>query len=529
MSETSVLIAGAGPVGLTLAAVLRKQGVAFRVIDKNPHRIEQSRAAVIHARTVEALDWLGLAEAAIREAAVIREASICSPPEREFMRGTFANLESRFPFALGLSQPETERLLEESLAAGERGIVVERGVELLAFRPDSSGVEADLRHPDGAVETVRAQFLAGTDGSRSAVRHGLGLTLEGNTLDVMWLTADIKIDWDRSRERVYQFFGDGGFGFVGPLGADRWRLIVAAEGWTKEDPPGTTLEAVQAACDRLGLDMKLFDPVWISTFSINTRLVPRFRTGRIFLAGDAAHVHSPAGGQGMNTGMQDAFNLGWKLAMVLRGEAGEKLLESYHAERHANARRLLDALGPMSKMVSKHSGVMGTVLPHTVGLLSHVLPIGEKIAGVLSELGVSYPESPVVAESGNFWGNCGPKPGERAAEVLTVRPDGRSLFQLWQGDIRHQLLVFPSADANGLELLAEFAGVPWLKVWLVGAMPGTVLSGAETLDDAGAPMRERYGMKKGGCYLLRPDGHVAFRSTTLDAKPLRDFLRTAYQ
>lgn len=529
MTETPVLIAGAGPVGLTLAATLRRQGVAFRIVDKNPRRIEQSRAAVIHARTVEVLDWLGLAEAAIAEAAVIREASICSPPEREFLKGTFANLESRFPFALGLSQPETERLLEESLAAGEAGVAVDRGVELLAIRPDAAGVEADLRHPDGTEETVRALFLVGTDGGRSTVRHGLDLTLEGNTLDVMWLTADVKIAWDRSRGSVYQFFGDGGFGFVGPLGADRWRLIVAAEGWTKEAPPETTLEAVQAACDRIGLSMNLFDPVWISTFSINTRLVPRFRTGRVFLAGDAAHVHSPAGGQGMNTGMQDAFNLGWKLAMVLRGEAGETLLESYHAERHANAKRLLDALGPMSKMVSKHSGVMGAVLPHTVGLLSHVLPIGEKIAGVLSELGVSYPESPVVAESGSFWGSCGPKPGERAAEVLEVTADGLSLFQLWRGDPRHQMLVFPSAGGGEFESLTEAARTPWIKVWLIGAMPGTSLPGVDPLEDRAGHIRKRYGLEKGGCYLIRPDGHVAFRSATLEAGPLGDFVRAAYQ
>ncbi len=525
MKEISMLIAGAGPVGLTLAAALRHQGVAYRIVDKNPHRIEQSRAAVVHARTVEVLDWLGVADAAIREAAIIREASICSPPQREFMKGSFANLESRFSFALGLSQPETERLLEESLPDG----AVERGVELLAIRPDASGVEADLRHPDGAEETVRAQFLVGTDGSRSTVRHALGLELEGNTLDVMWLTADVKIAWDRSRESVYQFFGDGGFGFVGPLGSDRWRLIVAAEGWTKENPPETTLEAVQAACDRLKLGVKLFDPVWISAFGINTRLVPRFRTGRVFLAGDAAHVHSPAGGQGMNTGMQDAFNLGWKLAMVLRGEAGEALLESYHAERHANAKRLLDALGPLSKIVSRHSGVMGAIMPHTVGLLSHVLPIGEKMAGVLSELGVSYPESPIVAEDGNFWGSRGPKPGERAAEVLNAAAGGRSLFQLWAGDLRHQMLVFPPANADGLPILSEFAEMPWIKVWIVEENAVSPVFGVEALADSAGRIRERYGMEKGGCYLIRPDGHVAFRGATLETGPLRDFLQTAYK
>ncbi len=530
MTQTAVLIVGAGPVGLTLAATLRRHGVSFRIVDKNLNRIEQSRAAVIHARTVEVLDWLGLADAAIGESAVIREASICSPPEREFLKGTFANLESRFPFALGLSQPETERLLEESLAGGVKSVAVERGVEVLAIRPDSSGVEADLRHSDGTTETVAAQFLVGTDGSRSLVRHGVGLTLEGSTLDVMWLTADVKIAWDRSRESVYQFFGEGGFGFVGPLGADRWRLIVAAEGWTKEAPPETTLEAVQAACDRLGFSMRLFDPVWISTFSINTRLVPRFRVGRVFLAGDAAHVHSPAGGQGMNTGMQDAFNLGWKLAMVLRGEGGEALLESYHAERHANAKRLLDALGPMSKMVSKHSGVMGAILPHTVGLLGHVLPIGEKIAGVLSELGVSYPQSPVVAESGSFWGSRGPRPGERAAEILAVTADGRSLFQLWSTEPRHQAMVFPgSAAGEESALLASFVDVPWIKVWRVGPVGVSGLSGVEFLEDRAGRITGRYGMEKGGCYLIRPDGHVAFRCSTLHVEPLREFLRTAYE
>src|SRR5262249_4053691 len=207
---------------------------------------------------------------------------------------------------------------------------IERSVTLTGFSQTPDAVTATLGHGDGREERFATPYLLGCDGGKSAVRHQLGITLEGETLDAYWATADVRMGWPYPVDEGVALPTREGFVFATPLPHERWRLVVSMGEKPVELPKEVSLEEVEQACHRVGVHVKLSDPTWISPFAINTRLVPSMQAGRVFLAGDAAHVHSPVGGQGMNTGIQDAINLAWKLALVVRGKGSEALLASYN-------------------------------------------------------------------------------------------------------------------------------------------------------------------------------------------------------
>ena len=305
----------------------------------------------MHARSLEHFERLGFVNDFLAAGVKVHGAAIYGPGNLLLVRPSLDQLPTPYPFMLGLEQFETERLLTSRLK--ELGVLVERGVELVDFDDSGDHVSACLRHPDGSEKTANFTHLLGCDGAQSTMRNVLGLHLKGETLDAIWITADVKIRWDRDPGEAIAYLSPDGIVFIAAMNDDRWRVIVNLPKMTKAEAEKLTIEDVQTIVrERFGADVPLYDPVWISPFGINTRMAPTMRRGRVFLAGDAAHVHSPVGGQGMNTGIQDALNLSWKLALVLRGAARQELLESYNAERHANARRLLARVGPATKMAS---------------------------------------------------------------------------------------------------------------------------------------------------------------------------------
>jgi len=278
---------------------------------------------------------------------------------------------------------------------------------------------------------------------------------------------------------------------------------------------------VNAHC---GTEVELYDPVWISPFGINTRMVSQMSRGRVFLAGDAAHVHSPVGGQGMNTGIQDALNLTWKMALVHRGLARPELLDSYNAERHANAKRLLDGVGPLTKIASLRNPVAVEVRNQVVRLVSQ-LGLNRGVPRLVSMIDVGYPLSPIVSEVERGWLHRGPRAGERApdaGDLLVAEDSGpRSLFELWQGNDRHQMLVFQDEETGG----PEFPDSPLYTVTRILRQgcpgPGRVI-------DAQGQAHEAYEPHAGGFYLVRPDGIIAFRCDRPDPAALREYLDKWY-
>jgi 2-polyprenyl-6-methoxyphenol hydroxylase-like FAD-dependent oxidoreductase len=332
--RAEVLIVGAGPTGLLLAGDLAEAGVPVTVLERRDGESNLSPAFAVHARTLEELDARGLADELIRTGHRLDRLGLLGRVNVDLSR-----LPSRFPFVLITPQYETERLLERRARA--LGARFAGGTEVTGLRQDADAVQVRARGADGAATTFRASYAVGTDGARSAVRASLGLPFPGRSVLRSVMLADVRLS--RPPPDILSIGAAGaGFAFLAPFG-DGWYRAIA---WSRhrevpDTEPVDLAEIREITRQALGTDFGMHDPRWMSRFHNDERQVPSYRSGRVFLAGDAAHVHSPAGGQGMNTGLQDAANLGWKLAAVVRGTADPGLLDTYHAERYPVGRFVL--------------------------------------------------------------------------------------------------------------------------------------------------------------------------------------------
>src|SRR5271170_6776275 len=365
---TPVLIVGAGPVGMTMASELARYGAAVRIVDKAAQRTDKSKALVMWSRSLELLDRGGGSAPFIDAGFKVGAVNFIAG-DKTIGHVSTASVQSPHPYALMIPQFETERLLEERLR--DLGVLVEHQVELTTFKSSDDGVEAVLRHVDGREETVSADFLVGCDGAHSTVRHGLGATFSGETLDSDWMLADVHMrgyPYPDTEASVY-WHRDGVF-VIFPISPGRYRVIADLPASGTEHPPAPTLQQVQAVIDRRGpTGLVAYDPIWLAGFRINGRKVSRYRWGRVFLAGDAAHVHSPAGGQGMNTGMQDAFNLAWKLALVVRKICDEHLFDSYSPELSKVGDEVLKGAERLTSMATLTGKVKQSLRNHAAALV----------------------------------------------------------------------------------------------------------------------------------------------------------------
>jgi 2-polyprenyl-6-methoxyphenol hydroxylase-like FAD-dependent oxidoreductase len=339
--EKDVLIAGAGPVGLVMAIELARYGVAVRIIDKAPQRTDKSKALVIWSRSLEVLARAGCSAGLVDAGYKVSSLNI-SVNGKSIAHVSLEGLPTPYSYGLMIPQSDTERVLDEFL--NSLGVKVERTVELTRFTASDDSVVSTLRHADGAEETAESSWLIGCDGAHSTVRHQLGMEFHGETSLINWILADIHLENVPRAPEVNVVWHADGLLATFPIAEDRYRIIADVGVVPENSNPSAepTLEEVQALLDRrFPNGVRATNPIWLSSFRINERKVANYRAGRVFLAGDAAHVHSPAGGQGMNTGMQDACNLAWKLALVVRGIGSESLLDSYSAERSPIADQVL--------------------------------------------------------------------------------------------------------------------------------------------------------------------------------------------
>src|SRR4051812_6227451 len=426
-NNSTVLIAGAGPVGLTLANELVRHGVAVRIVDKAAARTDKSKALVLWSRSLELFDDAGYADLFLPAGFPAHAAQISTGKEI-IAQVSLDSVDSRFPYALMIPQSETERVLEERLAT--HGAAVERSVELASFADNGSSVEATLKKANGETETLTVDWLVGCDGAHSAVRHGLDFAFEGSTLESHWALADGHIRGLAPNDRLHIFWHRDGILAFFPIVGDRWR-VVADLGHAKDNDrqPDPTLAEINALLAHRGSpDFVMSDPVWLAAFRINERKVKEYRKGRVFLAGDAAHIHSPAGGQGMNTGMQDAFNLAWKLALVIKGSAKPSLLDSYSPERTAVGDRVLRNAGRLTEAATLRNPVLQGIR-NTVARFATGFPfVQHKMANQLAEMDIGYPDSPLTATDGHV--GTGPKAGERWPGRLPVGVGGEKFLAL---------------------------------------------------------------------------------------------------
>jgi 2-polyprenyl-6-methoxyphenol hydroxylase-like FAD-dependent oxidoreductase len=480
MDKTQVLVVGAGPTGLVLALWLTRLGVSVRIVDRLAEPGTTSRALAVQARTLELYRQVDLADAVVERGHKVPAVDLWVKGRRAARVGfeVIGAMLTPFPFLLIFPQDEHERLLIERLA--EAGVTVERPVELVGFSDEGGRIVARLKGPDGET-TCEADYLAGCDGARSTVREGIGGSFPGGTYRQVFYVADVVASGPALDGELHVDLDEADFLAVFPLaGEGRARLIGTVRGERAEHADELKFEDVS---DRAILNMKVevARVNWFSTYHVHHRVTDHFRKGRAFVLGDAAHIHSPAGGQGMNTGIGDSINLAWKLAWVLAGNAPDALLDSYEAERIAFARRLVASTDRAFTLATAEGPTADFVRTRIVPLIARTaLSIGavrELMFRTVSQITLNYRGSPLSVGRAGYV-----EAGDRLPWVCA--PDEPAPVSLgWQARI------YGAAPETLARWCAEH--------------------GLELLTLAWSETRAAAGLRQGALYLLRPDTYVA--------------------
>jgi 2-polyprenyl-6-methoxyphenol hydroxylase-like FAD-dependent oxidoreductase len=522
--HAQVLVVGAGPTGLTMAAQLAEHGVRPRLIDRNLQRATESRALAIQPRTLEVLAGLGVSDDLVQLGNPNVQLHLHAPGRvRSIPMFDLGLADTVYPYLLFLSQAETERVLSDHLHS--RGMTVERGVELASIDAHDDRVTCRLRHHDGRLETVEADYVVGCDGAHSTVRDLAGIAFEGGSYPQTFVLADLEAD-RLQPGAAHVFLAPQGMLFLFPLVRPAsWRLLLMRprDDATPADAP-VTLSGVQELSDAYTAGaVQLRDPVWMTNFRLHHRAAAHYRAGRIFLAGDAAHIHSPAGAQGMNTGIQDAVNLGWKLAHALHG-ASTALLDTYEPER-----------APIGRAVLRMSDRAFTIATATnplarfarTRLAPAVLPLAVKpsrprayLFRTLSQLGIAYRHSPLSVDDRDVPGS-GPRAGDRLPDApIQHRGTATTLHAALAAPGWHPLLCGP-AEQGAHHLDQPSRNHDAVTVHHLGIDPGPT-----TLQATDEAALHRLGLEPAqqAAFLIRPDGHIGYRSGTPRAGSLNRYL-----
>ncbi len=533
-----VLIVGAGPVGLTAAAELTRQGARVRIVDKRDGPVIYSQALAVHVRTQEILGALGIADRWQAAGHRLEEVSVHAHGKKI---GTVhpGGIDGPYTHPITVSQETTERLLVEHLA--QMSITVERRVEATAFSQDADGVSVTLRHlnEDNRTSTARAAWLVDCEGSSSKAREAVGIPFDGERYSgIEFLMADAQTHWSYANGPAYGFIENERMLMFLPFDAGGHHRVLCMQA---DQHPDTNYKPTLGEIENIAREMtgdaglKLSDPRWVTRFRTQHRLAGRFREGRIFLAGDAGHVHVPIGGQGMNYGMADAFNLAWKLAAVIRGDARpEPLLDSYNTERHRADEALLHGTDEGFRGLA-HTGLLKELAIRLIGpaaLASERLQA--RIRLMISGTKIAYPNSPAVDDRG---GSTGPAAGERAPDARVVDLSTRtttSFFKLFYAGTRWTLLLFAGTEATpaacgklalaAATVLGEFGHLLNAHFVFVDLNIAQTVEGGSVLMDRDGVAHKKYGVERPCFYLVRPDGHIGFRGSVDSAGSLVSYL-----
>jgi 2-polyprenyl-6-methoxyphenol hydroxylase-like FAD-dependent oxidoreductase len=556
-SNADVLVVGAGPAGLLMAAELWRHGASCRVIDMNDGPRDNARASVIQPRTLEILERLGILDRFLGAGVPCREVIVTRPDLTPLQTVSYDDLDAPFRFSLSIEQSRTERLL---LAHLERlGGRVERQVALRRLVQDEDGVTAVLARRDGSEEVVRCRYLVGCDGAHSTVRHQLGVAFEGETKTRVFAIAEGRVDWrvPLPPDQIRMFVGDSQV-FCGPFREGRCLIVGQHDTSAGLPPPHAepSLEEVQEIIDSRTPGGTISDVTWKAYFHCDLRQADPYAVGRVFLAGDAAHVQSPAGGQGMNTGIQDAYNLGWKLGLVLEGRAPVSLLDSYHPERHRAGKNMLllnDYLYRVEMEARVDLPPPKDLRRHLAVFLGSQEVVQQRLRRAVAELNVNYRHSPIVGQhrSAHSPGqpsadlgaqhhfDAAPHSGDRAPDVRLERhPSGEVVpLRYLRAGTKHHLFLVAGRRAGSdtyerLQAMRDEVARDHADTIAVGLVVPDVsaplrASGAVLLDRRGE-FHERYGATTDCLYLIRPDDYIGFRSQPVDRNALRAHLARVF-
>jgi 2-polyprenyl-6-methoxyphenol hydroxylase-like FAD-dependent oxidoreductase len=509
---------------------------------------------LVHPRTLEVLDDLGSAQSLIDEGLYLHEADLFGE-DRRIGRLSFDSLDTFFPFVLSVPQVLTETILARCLE--QAGVGVERGVAFEGVEQDARSVRSTLRTAAGRPLEIGASWLVGCDGAGSAVRTAAGIGLLGGSFDEDYVVADLHVGWAIPRDALWVRFSERGVVVAAPLPDGRYRVWMGVRGGIAQAPQGQpTLAELRALANERGLaGTALSDPGEICRWRVHHRVADTYRAGRIFLAGDAARVHTPLAGYGMNSGIQEANNLAWKLALVTKGAAPPELLDSYETERRAVAEAVVRA-AEIAARVSRWRNPIGAALRRRIGeLIAGLEPVQGRLARSFSGVGVNYRGSPIVAQTAARWFRArptvnggsapptleerlefggAPHAGDRAVDGTAARvgvEPGR-LHDLLRGP-HHHLLVFegaheePTGKLGSVERVVGESYGDWIRVHRVRVAQPTTRDEPEPdsliLDPQG-DLHHRYGAGAACLYLVRPDGYIGYRGQPPDERALMGYL-----
>jgi 2-polyprenyl-6-methoxyphenol hydroxylase-like FAD-dependent oxidoreductase len=510
-TDTDVLIVGAGPTGLMLANQLARWGLKPLIIDRHSGSAQQSRAMAVQARTMEIYAKMGVIDEALSRGAVAAGANMWASGRwtARVPLGDIGRNLSPYPFVLMLGQDENEWMLGAQL--GKHGIAVAWNTELTALDQTPDRVEATLKQPDSALRKIRAKWVAGCDGAHSPVREMSGIGFPGAPYEQTFFVANTEATGSMKPGELNVYLWRDGFHLLFPMkGEDRWRVIGILPAHLREREDLEFAELVPDIQRELGADLTFKQCDWFSVYRIHHRAAERFRDRRCFLLGDAAHIHSPAGAQGMNTGLQDAYNLAWKLALVVQGRAAPALLDTYEQERIPVAKRLLETTDRAFQLIVS-AGWFPTLLRTKIiariaATAMRFEPIRRFAFRTISQLGISYPDSE-LSQTRPGLAKRAPLAGERFPWLRVKAGADGAVKDLHRemDDTRFHLLVFgQGAPSSSLGALVQMHVIPQ--------------------DTANAAELANAGISEPSFYLVRPDGHVGLCGSGFDAGAVAKYL-----
>jgi 6-methylpretetramide 4-monooxygenase / 4-hydroxy-6-methylpretetramide 12a-monooxygenase len=481
-------VIGAGPSGLFAALELARHDVQVRLVEREPHPHHQARATALQPATLEILAAAGVLDEVLASSVHLRRSQLLDPDLRELGELKFAGAGCRWEFQCSLPQWRTEEILTGRLR--QLGGAVERGLAAMSVQAREDGVRVSLARDDRTVETVDADWVIGAGGAHSLLRHSMAESLVGETYPGTALVADVRVHCGLPRDGSSFIVGTAGYVLLAPLPEERWITFIGDldDKEVERVADDTSVSAVQTMMQRrVGTKLRVDDVAWASPFRMQRRLVPKLAEGRRFLLGDAGHLSSPFGGEGMNSGLHDAHNLAWKLALAVRSRARPILVESFAPERLAADRHVLEVSDRVHALA--HEAVESA----RTGV-RQAPPAPDQAAAVARSRGmldVSYAESPIVGE---YLG-----PGEEAPPA--PGPGERYPDRTELAGTRHHLLVYGAVDEPALARLDQ----RWHDL-------------VDVVRSTGSP--ERAGLRTAGAVLVRPDGYIAFRTVPADAAGL---------
>ena len=504
--QTDVLIIGAGPTGLSLACQLIRFGVDFVIIDKNETTTPHSKAIGVQARTLEIYEQIGLADKLVALGSVAKRSRIIVGGK---VRGEadFSEIGkgmSPYPYVLIAEQGKHETLLYDHIK--EHGKDIRWQTTLESFEQDDSVVKAIVKDQDGKTETIEAKFLIGCDGAKSLVRRSLGLEFSGSTFERIFYVADVQIDWPFSHDALHVcLMKNQLLAFFPMTGEKQWRIVGTFPEEFAKDEGEVLYEEIEEQIKRDSeLDLDITGVNWFSTYKVHTRHVNKFSVGRCFLAGDSAHIHTPAGAQGMNTGIQDGYNLAWKLALVLGSKASLEILQTYNEERLPNAENLARTTDRFFDLVASPSPFLSfvrmSIFPYVANMALRMNSVRRFVFPRISQIMINYRKGSLSVGDGSFAIRAGDR-------MPYFEVEGESIYNRLR-EPRFHLLVFKDGSSDLPDITDDLDGLADVHSIPLYPHIAEVFNNDQTF-----------------CVLLRPDNYIGYIAEGAELDGVKTYMK----